>query len=109
MFGNFAENFGLNFPLDSQGGLFGATAPVPGVPGSENPPAGGLTGAPLNPSAAPAASPAAGIGGSTPSPTSGSPLASPLAAGQAPQAAPAAESAPAAGVASQFGGGKGAL
>jgi hypothetical protein len=100
MFGNYNATFGLNFPVDSQGGLFGPTAPVPGItpPG---PDAGGLTAAPLDPKG----SPAAGVGGPAPSPTAPSPLASPMAAGQATQAAVATDQpnpAPAAGVGSPF-------
>lgn len=115
MFGDFYQNFGLNFPLqgaDPQGGLLGANSP-PGPPqsGVGSPEAAG--GAPLAPTApaAPAASlsPAAGVGGASPSPTAaGSPLSSPLGMGQATTAPtnPAEPSpmAPAAGVGSQFGG-----
>jgi hypothetical protein len=98
MFGNFAENFGLNFPVDNQGGLFPQQA-APAAPGVDQ---GGLTAAPLSPSPATTASPAAGIPGGAPSP-----MASPLAPGQATQAAVATDqpsaAAPAAGLASPFG------
>lgn len=77
MFGNFLQNFGLNFPFqgaDPQGGMLGPNAPdqqQPG-PGADQPIA-------ANPASQQQSAPAA----------ASSPLASPL----SPQAAPAASSA----------------
>jgi hypothetical protein len=101
MFGNFAENFGLNFPLqgaDVQGGMFGQNAPAPETGGASQ---GGLP-APTPP---PAAAPAAGMAAPSAAPQS-SPLASPLGPGQQQQPQPSLPdqaAAPAVGVGSPLG------
>ncbi len=124
MFGDFFQNFGLNFPMqgaDPQGGLFGDDAPVVGQPplGGPAAPGGAGTGrtgpntvAPTGPALpgsieAPLVSQnAAGAGSPAPAPSpTPSPFASPLAPGQSPPAQPQppqGDSAPAAGINSQF-------
>jgi hypothetical protein len=124
MFGNFLQNFGLDFQLpdqNPQSGLFGSNAPQagelplggPAAPGGAgtglnmHPPASNATPSPagiINPP--PAATNPAGNGAAQPSP---SPLASPLAQGQTNgagllQLPPTDNPAPAAGVGSQFNG-----
>ena len=99
MFGNFAQNFGLNFPLqgaDVQGGMFGQNAPAPD-PGAQ----GGLPAPAPQPNAGPAAGMAAPSAGPQPSP-----LASPLGPGQQQQPQPSLPdqaAAPAVGVGSPLG------
>jgi hypothetical protein len=124
MFGNFLQQFSLDFPLqsaDAQGGMFGLNAPVAGDPSAgTTPPAPGGAGTGLN-----MAQPASGAAKAPPSvtaPPSGgnnlqpvappaatappapSPLASPLAPGGGSgfQGQPQNDPAPAAGVGSQF-------
>lgn len=125
MFGNFSQQFGLNFNIDPQGGLFGPTEP-----GIDQPPLGGPaapsgtgtgTGQPL-PGATVAKAPNPLPGAIQPQnagqpiapqgpalgPAQGapSPLASPMAPGQpVPAPQPQNEAAPAAGIGSQFGNG----
>lgn len=106
MFGDFMQQFGLQFPfqtVDTQGGMLGQNTPQGPQLGSTFP-GTGTAAAPATPPA-PQASPAAGVGGPSPPPTAPSPLASPLSPGQAQLPMPAApeQSAPAAGVGSQFG------
>lgn len=104
MFGDFFQNFGLNFPFqgaDPQGGLFGQNAPAPDQAGLGGPatPTGAGQGQP------PISAPAAGTGPASPL-ANPSPLAPPNSfsppkpANQPPNVtAPA----PAAGVGSLFG------
>ena len=126
MFGDFLQQFGLNFPLQSadvQGGLFGLNAPVPGDPSVGTAPlapaAGGGKGSPAigNPAAAlpdqaiatpTAPTPAKMTDPAAPQPAQQSPLASPLAPGGGgfSQNQPQDNPAPAAGVGSQFVGGR---
>ena len=99
MFGNFMQNFGLDFPLqqaDAQGGLFGPNAPTPDATlGGPAAPGGAGTGLNMHPpasttapapaggiSAPPATANAAGATGGQPAAPAPSPLASPMAAGQ---------------------------
>lgn len=105
MFGNFAENFALNFPIDVQGGLFPTAPPAPpqASAGSSAAAAGGPATPPGGAAPAPSLAPAEGVGGASPAPTApGSALGSPLAPQQMPTA-PQSEPPPAAGVGSQFG------
>ena len=132
MFGNFLEQFGLNFQLPDQSpdsGLLGASAPQQGQPplGGPAAPGGAGTGLNVSPPASTAAKAPPGItggagnitpppgGGGQPQPTSPasfaapqaaapSPLGSPLAPGGGSgfQNQPASDPAPAAGVGSQF-------
>lgn len=103
MFGDFAKNFGLDFPFqgaDPQGGLFGAnTGPAIQDSTGGAAPAGPVAGPPA------AQAPAAGAMGSQI--TNPTPLAGPLSPGQpqAPQTQNLSEmqGAPAAGVNSPFG------
>jgi hypothetical protein len=102
MFGDFQKTFGLNFPVDPQGGLFGTQVPDPSAPlGGPQAPSGAGTG--QNPANAPAVTqnPAAGLPAPSAQP---SPLGSALAPGQidAGQQEPPSP-APAAGVNSPFG------
>jgi hypothetical protein len=127
MFGDFLQNFNLQFPLqgaDAQGGLFGQNAPTQDQPPLGGPAAPGGAGTGLN-----MAQPASGAGKAPPSvtaPPSGgnnlqpvappaatappapSPLASPLAPGGGSgfQGQPQNDPAPAAGVGNQFTNGK---
>jgi hypothetical protein len=90
MFGDFLSNFGLNFPVDVNGGLF------PQAPTAAAPPQSGVgtPGATGTSTPAPTGSPAAGVGQAGAATTSPSPLASPLSPGQ---------TAPVAGQGSPFG------
>lgn len=118
MFGDFLQQFGLNFPLqaaDVQGGLFGLNAPVPGDPsvGTAPPPmaasAGDVGGAKTPPATAATAAPPVSASPPPAAPQQqpqSSPLASPLAPGQSQLGPLQNEAAPAAGVGSQFIGGK---
>ena len=130
MFGNFMQNFGLDFPLqqaDAQGGLFGANAPQAGEPPLGGPAAPGGAGTGLNMTAPATGGPPPGPGGPLAAPgvitppaatnpagsgsAAPSPLASPLAPGGGASALqqpppPADNPAPAAGVGSQFSGGQ---
>lgn len=124
MFGNFLQTFGLDFPLqqaDAQGGLLGLNAPVQGDPSMGTTPLPSPMAAPGSGGGAAKAPPTIAAG-ATPPPAATpqqpqqpqqSPLASPLAPGQSQLAAPvfggndpAQAPAPAAGVGSQFSGGK---
>lgn len=118
MFGDFLQQFGLNFPLqaaDVQGGLFGLNAPVPGDPsvGTAPPPmaapGGGVGGAkaPLGANASAALPVTAPPPATAQQQPQQSPLASPLAPGQGQLGGLSQnEPAPAAGVGSQFSVGK---
>jgi hypothetical protein len=133
MFGNFLQNFGLDFPLqsaDAQGGLFGPNAPTPDATlGGPAAPGGAGMGLDVSPPASSAVKAPPGItggagamtpppGGNQPQPTSPasfgapgqappSPLASPLAPGAGSGLnQPVVDPAPAAGIGSQFSGGQ---
>ncbi len=129
MFGNFLEQFGLSFPLqtlDAQGGLFAASAPQPdgqnGMPLGGSAPGGAGTGLNIAGPVAHDPGPATpgqitppkmtdpGQAGLPQQPAAPSPLASPLAPGAGsgfgqPQNQPD-NPAPAAGVGNQFTNGK---
>lgn len=99
MFGNFAANFGLEFPMqgaDPQGGMFGPNTPV-GPEAAQ--PGGGLPA----PAPQPGSAPAAGMAAPSAAPQQ-SPLANPLGPGQAQMPMPEQQGiAPAAGMNSPLG------